>query len=194
MCAIFSPTVRGWLFLRSRIARKSSTRSSARSTINCRGDYARGRSESARVAGLFEVHHRLGAHQGDLALQRGDATASAAGKIAGGGFAATGGDGFSACEMWSKCIRDSCSADVRRDAQSVLRSDPEVDRLCHSLFHRHLAEPNSPSGQKNFDILLAAQALERIGDHAKNLRKNFAVCSEGRSLRTTPGNCRRVAG
>src|ERR1039457_3041515 len=43
---------------------------------------------------------------------------------------------------------------IKRDvsyAQNVPQSDPEVDRLCHSLFHRHLAEPNSPSGQKDFD-------------------------------------------
>jgi phosphate transport system protein len=51
------------------------------------------------------------------------------------------------------------------------------------LFHRHLAEPNSPSGQKNFDILLAAQALERIGDHAKNLAEELCSLAEGRSLR-----------
>ena len=75
---------------------------------------------------------------------------------------------------------------IKRDvsyAHSVLQSDPEVDRLCHSLFHRHLAEPNSPTGQKNFDILLAAQALERIGDHAKNLAEELYSLSEGRSLR-----------
>ncbi len=68
-------------------------------------------------------------------------------------------------------------------AQSVLKSDPEVDRLCHSLFHRHLAEENSQTGQKNFDILLAAQALERIGDHAKNLAEELYGLAEGRSLR-----------
>jgi phosphate transport system protein len=75
---------------------------------------------------------------------------------------------------------------VKRDvthAQSVLKSDPEVDRLCHALFQRHLAEPNTPTGQKNFDILLAAQALERIGDHAKNLAEELYSLSEGRSLR-----------
>jgi len=75
---------------------------------------------------------------------------------------------------------------LKRDvvhAQNVLQSDPEVDRLCHSLFQRHLAEPNSPTGQTNFDILLAAQALERIGDHAKNLAEELYGLSEGRSLR-----------
>src|ERR1700675_3247150 len=75
---------------------------------------------------------------------------------------------------------------IKRDvsfAQRVLQSDPEVDRLCHALFQRHLAEPNSPSGQKNFDILLAAQALERIGDHSKNLAEELYGLTEGRSLR-----------
>ena len=75
---------------------------------------------------------------------------------------------------------------IKRDvsyAHSVLQSDPEVDRLCHALFQRHLAEPNSPSGQKNFDILLAAKALERIGDHSKNLAEELYGLTEGSSLR-----------
>jgi len=70
------------------------------------------------------------------------------------------------------------------DAQWVLQSDPNVDHLCHALFHRHLADPENSSGQ-NFDILLAAQALERIGDHAKNLAEELYGLSEGRSLRHT---------
>jgi phosphate transport system protein len=86
------------------------------------------------------------------------------------------------CEMLEQIHRGFVQRDVA-EAQRVLRSDPEVDRLCHALFHRHLAEPNSPTGQKNFDILLAAQALERIGDHAKNLAEELYGLSEGRSLR-----------
>jgi len=65
-------------------------------------------------------------------------------------------------------------------ARSVLQSDPEVDHLCHGLFQRHLAESESP---QNFDILLTAQALERIGDHAKNLAEELYSLAEGRSLR-----------
>lgn len=82
-------------------------------------------------------------------------------------------------------------------AQNVLRADPEVDHLCHALFQRHLAEPanshgkrsensgdsETHDGQRNFDILLAAQALERIGDHAKNLAEEIYGLAEGRSLR-----------
>jgi phosphate transport system protein len=86
------------------------------------------------------------------------------------------------CQMLEEVHQGFLKRDVSH-AQSVLQSDPEVDRLCHALFHRHLAEPNSPSGQKNFDILLAAQALERIGDHAKNLAEELYSLAEGRSLR-----------
>jgi len=86
------------------------------------------------------------------------------------------------CQMLEQVHQGFLKRDVAH-AQAVLQSDPEVDRLCHSLFQRHLAEPNTPSGQKNFDILLAAQALERIGDHAKNLAEELYGLSEGRSLR-----------
>ena len=86
------------------------------------------------------------------------------------------------CTMLEQVHQGFLDRDVAH-AQSVLQSDPEVDRLCHSLFQRHLAEPNSPSGQQNFDILLAAQALERVGDHAKNLAEELYGLSEGRSLR-----------
>jgi phosphate transport system protein len=86
------------------------------------------------------------------------------------------------CAMLDEVHQGFTTRDVTH-AQSVLQSDPEVDRICHSLFHRHLAEPNTPSGQKNFDILLAAQALERVGDHAKNLAEEIYALSEGRSLR-----------
>jgi phosphate transport system protein len=77
---------------------------------------------------------------------------------------------------------------VKREADyatSVLRADPEVDHICHALFQRHLAETNTPDGRQNFDILLAAQALERIGDHAKNLAEELCSLAEGRSLRHT---------
>jgi phosphate transport system protein len=68
-------------------------------------------------------------------------------------------------------------------ARTVLQTDPEVDRICHALFQRHLAESGSTDGAKHFDILLTAQALERIGDHAKNLAEELYSLVEGRSLR-----------
>jgi phosphate transport system protein len=86
------------------------------------------------------------------------------------------------CEMLEQVHLGFLTRDPAH-AQSVLQSDPEVDRLCHALFHRHLAAPNAPASAQNFDILLAAQALERIGDHAKNLAEEIYGLAEGRSLR-----------
>lgn len=116
------------------------------------------------------------------------------------------------CEMLEQVHQGFLTRNLAH-AQNVLRSDPEVDRLCHELFQRHLAAPNiagtdtrgsnsaassagGPSAaasgkarshvraaQQNFDILLAAQALERIGDHAKNLAEEIYGLAEGRSLR-----------
>ncbi len=88
------------------------------------------------------------------------------------------------CEMLEQVHQGFLTRDLSH-AQTVLQSDPEVDRLCHALFQRHLAEPNTPTGSRNFDILLAAQALERIGDHAKNLAEELYGLAEGRSLRHT---------
>jgi phosphate transport system protein len=68
-------------------------------------------------------------------------------------------------------------------ARNVLQTDPEVDRVCHALFQRHLAESGPEGSPQNFDILLTAQALERIGDHAKNLAEELYSLAEGRSLR-----------
>jgi phosphate transport system protein len=70
-------------------------------------------------------------------------------------------------------------------ARKVLRSDSELDRICHTLFQRHLVADNSrdPMG---FEILLMAQALERSGDHAKNLAEELYSLIEGHTLRHSP--------
>ena len=91
------------------------------------------------------------------------------------------------CQMLEEVHQGFLKRDLGH-AQKVLHADPEVDRLCHALFRRHLTEPdsarrNTPGGARDFDILLAAQALERIGDHAKNLAEEISGLAEGRSLR-----------
>jgi phosphate transport system protein len=70
-------------------------------------------------------------------------------------------------------------------ARKVLQMDKDVDRVCHSLFQKHLTEKASenPSG---FDVLLMAQALERAGDHTTNLAEDLYSLIEGRSLRHAP--------
>jgi phosphate transport system protein len=87
------------------------------------------------------------------------------------------------CDMLEQVHQGFLQRDVKL-ARAILQSDPEVDRLCHALFRRHLAEA-SPGTPQDFEILLMAQALERIGDHAKNLAEELFGLVEGRSLRHT---------
>jgi phosphate transport system protein len=84
------------------------------------------------------------------------------------------------CDMLERVQQGFVKRDVE-SARSILQSDPEVDHLCHALFQRHLAQ--TTSAPQDFDILLMAQALERIGDHAKNLAEELYGLAEGRSLR-----------
>lgn len=85
------------------------------------------------------------------------------------------------CDMLEQVHQGFLQRDVVR-ARAILQSDPEIDRLCHALFRRHLAE-TSPGKPQDFEILLTAQALERIGDHTKNLAEELYGLVERRSLR-----------
>lgn len=64
-------------------------------------------------------------------------------------------------------------------AETVLRSDTKVDALRHSLFDRHL------HGKKQAgltQVVLIAQALERAGDHAKNVAEAVLHRLEGETM------------
>jgi phosphate transport system protein len=71
-------------------------------------------------------------------------------------------------------------------ARKVLQMDKEIDRVCHTLFQKHLAETVAQGDTSNFEILLMAQALERAGDHTTNLAEDLYSLIEGRSLRHMP--------
>jgi phosphate transport system protein len=71
-------------------------------------------------------------------------------------------------------------------ARKVLQMDKEIDRICHGLFQKHLAETASQGDATGFDMLLMAQALERAGDHTTNLAEDLYSLIEGRSLRHAP--------
>jgi len=71
-------------------------------------------------------------------------------------------------------------------ARKVLQMDKEIDRVCHGLFHEHLAETVAQGDTSGFEILLMAQALERAGDHTTNLAEDLYSLIEGRSLRHAP--------
>src|ERR1039458_2328703 len=71
-------------------------------------------------------------------------------------------------------------------ARKVLQMDKEIDRTCHALFQKHLAETVAQGDTTGFDVLLMAQALERAGDHTTNLAEDLYNLIEGRSLRHLP--------
>jgi phosphate transport system protein len=71
-------------------------------------------------------------------------------------------------------------------ARNVLQMDKEIDRVCHGLFQKHLAETVEQGDNSGFEILLMAQALERAGDHTTNLAEDLYSLVEGRSLRHLP--------
>jgi phosphate transport system protein len=71
-------------------------------------------------------------------------------------------------------------------ARKVLQMDKDIDRDCHALFQKHLAENVAQGDTSGFEILLMAQALERAGDHSTNLAEELYSLIEGRSLRHAP--------
>jgi len=72
--------------------------------------------------------------------------------------------------------------DVNR-ALSVLRSDAELDRMRNLIFLRHLENPEGAPRQESFHVLFMTQALERAGDHAKNLAEEICHLVSGHSVR-----------
>src|ERR1700678_4254542 len=88
-------------------------------------------------------------------------------------------------EMLDLVYQGFVNLDLER-ARKVLQMDKDIDRLCHTLFQKHLTEHATQSGPSSFEILLMAQALERAGDHTTNLAEDLYSLIEGRSLRHAP--------
>ncbi len=65
-------------------------------------------------------------------------------------------------------------------ALDVLRADAELDRLRNLICIRHL---EGRVAQESVQVLFMAQALERAGDHAKNLAEEICHRITGHSLR-----------
>jgi phosphate transport system protein len=75
---------------------------------------------------------------------------------------------------------------VKRDLASatwVLQQDPRMDQTYRALFNRHLQGRDRRRREYSTNLLLMAQALERAGDHAKNLGEELFHLVEGRSVR-----------
>jgi phosphate transport system protein len=85
-----------------------------------------------------------------------------------------------------KMLADVHDALKQRDldrAIGVLRSDAELDRIRNLIFLRHLQHHDNSPRQESFHVLFMTQALERAGDHAKNLAEEVCHLVSGKSVR-----------
>ncbi len=68
-------------------------------------------------------------------------------------------------------------------AVAVLRADAELDRFRNLMIVRHIENPQCEQRQESFHLVFMAQALERAGDHAKNVAEEVVHLVTGRSVR-----------
>ena len=65
----------------------------------------------------------------------------------------------------------------------VLRADAEIDRRRNLIFIRHLENQGGVAGNHSAHVLLMAQAIERAGDHAKNVAEEVCHLLSGHTMR-----------
>lgn len=68
-------------------------------------------------------------------------------------------------------------------AIQVLRRDAEVDRLRNLLVVRHTDNPEGLKGRESLHVLSMANALERAGDHVKNMAEEVCHLATGHTVR-----------
>ncbi len=96
------------------------------------------------------------------------------------------GDLIRMCSVLEKMLVDVHEGFAQRDvdcAISVLRADAEIDRLRNLLHIRHVERPEGDPGAEGVQVLFMAQALERAGDHAKNIAEEVCHLVTGHTVR-----------
>jgi phosphate transport system protein len=68
-------------------------------------------------------------------------------------------------------------------ALAVLKADSEIDRMRNLIFIRHIEVRDPLTSQESVQVLFMAHALERAGDHAKNLAEEVCHYVSGRTVR-----------
>ena len=66
---------------------------------------------------------------------------------------------------------------------SVLRADAVIDRIRNLVFIRHVENQEGTAGPEGIHVLFMAQALERAGDHTKNLAEEVCHLATGQTMR-----------
>lgn len=85
-----------------------------------------------------------------------------------------------------RMVHDAEQAFHKRDtnlAIAILRADGEMDRLRNLVFVRHIENPEGERRQESFHVVFMSQALERAGDHVKNVAEEVVHLVTGRSVR-----------
>ncbi len=78
------------------------------------------------------------------------------------------------------------SAFIARDVDQairVIRTDSEIDRLRNLLLLRHTENAEGLKGPESLHVLSMANALERAGDHIKNMAEEVCHLATGHTLR-----------
>jgi len=80
-------------------------------------------------------------------------------------------------------IEDSFAKREVRNALHVLKADSELDRVRNLIFVRHIENHHDEQISESFHVVFIAQALERCGDHAKNMAEEICHLVSGCSVR-----------
>lgn len=83
-------------------------------------------------------------------------------------------------------LRLSWEAFEKRELElaiKVLRADGEIDRMRNLVFLRHVGEQRDQDLHESVQVLFMAHAIERAGDHAKNLAEEVCHFVSGRTVR-----------
>lgn len=96
-----------------------------------------------------------------------------------------------AAEMAIEALRRALDAFARKDANlalKVIEADKDIDRefegLTRQMMTYMLDDPRTISNC--IDLIFVAKAIERVGDHAKNLAKLVIYLVKGEDVRHTP--------
>ena len=95
------------------------------------------------------------------------------------------------CELATRQLRKALDAFARLDVEAavdVLRHDDQIDRefegLMRKLITYMMEDPRTISS--SIDLVFVAKAIERVGDHAKNLAEQIIYIVKGTDVRHNP--------
>ncbi len=88
-------------------------------------------------------------------------------------------------KMLADFYESMATRDIER-ALAIFYADSQIDRLRNLIFIRHSENPEGAARKDSFNIILMAQALERAGDHAKNLAEEVIHLVTGKTARHLP--------